>query len=109
MFTSAGKKRFWATKVKPSLNVKFELGASFQTQRVEVQRQINLNRKSTHTALSHKATDLFGVFFFSRLTDRITPQLLFLQEHPVVITKFIRGAREVEVDAVAKRGRVRHD
>lgn len=29
-----------------------------------------------------------------------------LQEHPVVITKFIRGAREVEVDAVAKTGKV---
>uniref|UniRef100_UPI000C24BB86 carbamoyl-phosphate synthase [ammonia], mitochondrial isoform X2 n=1 Tax=Maylandia zebra TaxID=106582 RepID=UPI000C24BB86 len=28
------------------------------------------------------------------------------QEHPVVITKFIRGAREVEVDAVAKNGKV---
>uniref|UniRef100_A0A673B5L5 Carbamoyl-phosphate synthase [ammonia], mitochondrial n=1 Tax=Sphaeramia orbicularis TaxID=375764 RepID=A0A673B5L5_9TELE len=28
------------------------------------------------------------------------------QEHPVVITKFIRGAREVEVDAVAKCGKV---
>ncbi|TWW80671.1 carbamoyl-phosphate synthase [ammonia], mitochondrial isoform X1 [Takifugu flavidus] len=28
------------------------------------------------------------------------------QEHPVVITKFIRDAREVEVDAVAKDGRV---
>ncbi|XP_029968406.1 carbamoyl-phosphate synthase [ammonia], mitochondrial [Salarias fasciatus] len=28
------------------------------------------------------------------------------QEHPVVITKFIRGAREVEVDAVAKDGKV---
>uniref|UniRef100_A0A7N6AC71 carbamoyl-phosphate synthase (ammonia) n=1 Tax=Anabas testudineus TaxID=64144 RepID=A0A7N6AC71_ANATE len=28
------------------------------------------------------------------------------QEHPVVITKFIRGAREVEVDAVAKGGKV---
>ncbi|XP_076858406.1 carbamoyl-phosphate synthase [ammonia], mitochondrial [Brachyhypopomus gauderio] len=28
------------------------------------------------------------------------------QEHPVVITKFIRGAREVEVDAVAKAGKV---
>ncbi|XP_060733101.1 carbamoyl-phosphate synthase [ammonia], mitochondrial [Tachysurus vachellii] len=28
------------------------------------------------------------------------------QEHPVVITKFIRGAREVEVDAVAKSGKV---
>ncbi|KAL0963732.1 hypothetical protein UPYG_G00310170 [Umbra pygmaea] len=28
------------------------------------------------------------------------------QEHPVVITKFINGAREVEVDAVAKRGMV---
>ncbi|KAL2081572.1 hypothetical protein ACEWY4_023425 [Coilia grayii] len=27
-------------------------------------------------------------------------------EHPVVITKFIRGAREVEVDAVAKTGKV---
>ncbi|TKS67375.1 Carbamoyl-phosphate synthase [ammonia], mitochondrial [Collichthys lucidus] len=27
------------------------------------------------------------------------------QEHPVVITKFIRGAREVEVDAVAKGGK----
>ncbi|KAI4874575.1 hypothetical protein NFI96_016354, partial [Prochilodus magdalenae] len=27
-------------------------------------------------------------------------------EHPVVITKFIRGAREVEVDAVAKAGKV---
>lgn len=32
--------------------------------------------------------------------------LCVLQEHPVVITKFIRGAREVEVDAVAKDGRV---
>uniref|UniRef100_A0A6Q2X3Y3 Carbamoyl-phosphate synthase 1, mitochondrial n=1 Tax=Esox lucius TaxID=8010 RepID=A0A6Q2X3Y3_ESOLU len=31
---------------------------------------------------------------------------LFLQEHPVVITKFISGAREVEVDAVAKMGKV---
>ncbi|XP_026127242.1 carbamoyl-phosphate synthase [ammonia], mitochondrial [Carassius auratus] len=28
------------------------------------------------------------------------------QDHPVVITKFIRGAREVEVDAVAKMGKV---
>ncbi|XP_063286024.1 carbamoyl-phosphate synthase [ammonia], mitochondrial [Pelobates fuscus] len=28
------------------------------------------------------------------------------QEHPVVITKFIEGAREVEMDAVAKQGRV---
>ncbi|XP_072541100.1 carbamoyl-phosphate synthase [ammonia], mitochondrial [Salminus brasiliensis] len=28
------------------------------------------------------------------------------QEHPVVITKFIRGAREVEVDAVARAGKV---
>uniref|UniRef100_A0A3Q1I509 carbamoyl-phosphate synthase (ammonia) n=1 Tax=Acanthochromis polyacanthus TaxID=80966 RepID=A0A3Q1I509_9TELE len=28
------------------------------------------------------------------------------QEHPVVITKFIRGAREVEVDSVAKDGKV---
>ncbi|XP_028847155.1 carbamoyl-phosphate synthase [ammonia], mitochondrial isoform X1 [Denticeps clupeoides] len=28
------------------------------------------------------------------------------QEHPVVITKFIQGAREVEVDAVAKKGKV---
>ncbi|MED6236879.1 Gly-Xaa carboxypeptidase, partial [Ataeniobius toweri] len=28
------------------------------------------------------------------------------QEHPVVITKFIRGAREVEVDAVATSGKV---
>ncbi|KAG7463959.1 hypothetical protein MATL_G00182150 [Megalops atlanticus] len=28
------------------------------------------------------------------------------QEHPVVITKFICGAREVEVDAVAKAGKV---
>ncbi|XP_038576219.1 carbamoyl-phosphate synthase [ammonia], mitochondrial [Micropterus salmoides] len=28
------------------------------------------------------------------------------QDHPVVITKFIRGAREVEVDAVAKGGKV---
>ncbi|TTA11850.1 Carbamoyl-phosphate synthase [ammonia], mitochondrial [Bagarius yarrelli] len=28
------------------------------------------------------------------------------QEHPVVITKFILGAREVEVDAVAKSGKV---
>uniref|UniRef100_A0A8C6P8A5 carbamoyl-phosphate synthase (ammonia) n=1 Tax=Nothobranchius furzeri TaxID=105023 RepID=A0A8C6P8A5_NOTFU len=28
------------------------------------------------------------------------------QQHPVVITKFIRGAREVEVDAVAKNGKV---
>uniref|UniRef100_A0A8C6P7L3 Carbamoyl-phosphate synthase 1 n=1 Tax=Nothobranchius furzeri TaxID=105023 RepID=A0A8C6P7L3_NOTFU len=32
--------------------------------------------------------------------------LHFLQQHPVVITKFIRGAREVEVDAVAKNGKV---
>ncbi|XP_059356399.1 carbamoyl-phosphate synthase [ammonia], mitochondrial isoform X1 [Carassius carassius] len=28
------------------------------------------------------------------------------QDHPVVITKFVRGAREVEVDAVAKMGKV---
>ncbi|XP_030064892.1 carbamoyl-phosphate synthase [ammonia], mitochondrial [Microcaecilia unicolor] len=28
------------------------------------------------------------------------------QEHPVVITRFIQGAREVEMDAVAKEGRV---
>ena len=26
------------------------------------------------------------------------------QEHPVVITKFIQGARELEMDAVAKDG-----
>lgn len=29
------------------------------------------------------------------------------QDHPVVITKFVRGAREVEVDAVARMGKVR--
>ncbi|RXN31386.1 carbamoyl-phosphate synthase [ammonia] mitochondrial [Labeo rohita] len=29
------------------------------------------------------------------------------QDHPVVITKFIRGAREVEVDAVARTGKVK--
>uniref|UniRef100_A0A671T7F9 Carbamoyl-phosphate synthase [ammonia], mitochondrial n=1 Tax=Sinocyclocheilus anshuiensis TaxID=1608454 RepID=A0A671T7F9_9TELE len=28
------------------------------------------------------------------------------QDHPVVITKFVRGAREVEVDAVARMGKV---
>lgn len=28
------------------------------------------------------------------------------QEHPVVITKFVEGAREVEMDAVAKNGKV---
>lgn len=28
------------------------------------------------------------------------------QEHPVVLTKFIEGAREVEMDAVGKDGRV---
>lgn len=32
--------------------------------------------------------------------------MTLFQEHPVVITKFIRGAREVEVDAVAKNGKV---
>lgn len=31
---------------------------------------------------------------------------LVSQEHPVVITKFIEGAREVELDAVAKDGKV---
>ena len=29
------------------------------------------------------------------------------QEHPVVITKFMEGAREIEMDAVAKNGKVR--
>ncbi|XP_061463660.1 carbamoyl-phosphate synthase [ammonia], mitochondrial isoform X3 [Rhineura floridana] len=29
------------------------------------------------------------------------------QEHPVVLTKFIEGAREVEMDAVAKNGKVK--
>ena len=29
------------------------------------------------------------------------------QEHPVVITKFVEGAREIEMDAVAKNGEVR--
>lgn len=28
------------------------------------------------------------------------------QEHPVVLTKFVEGAREVEMDAVGKEGRV---
>ena len=28
------------------------------------------------------------------------------QEHPVVITKFLLGAREIEIDAVAKDGEV---
>uniref|UniRef100_A0A8C7HTV5 carbamoyl-phosphate synthase (ammonia) n=1 Tax=Oncorhynchus kisutch TaxID=8019 RepID=A0A8C7HTV5_ONCKI len=40
------------------------------------------------------------------LRVRYLMMLFFLQEHPVVITKFIRGAREVEVDAVAKMGKV---
>ena len=31
------------------------------------------------------------------------------QKHPVVITKFIEGAREVEMDAVAKNGLVREN
>ena len=30
----------------------------------------------------------------------------YFQEHPVVITKFIEGAREVEMDAVAQNGKV---
>jgi len=29
------------------------------------------------------------------------------KDHPVVITKFVCGAREVEVDAVARMGKVR--
>ena len=28
------------------------------------------------------------------------------QDHPVVITKFIEGAREIEMDAVARDGQV---
>ncbi|CAH3174404.1 unnamed protein product, partial [Porites lobata] len=28
------------------------------------------------------------------------------QDHPVVMTKFIEGAREIEMDAVAKNGKV---
>lgn len=43
------------------------------------------------------------------LTDLNNLLLFDFQEHPVVITKFIRGAREVEVDAVAKDGRVSHN
>jgi len=30
------------------------------------------------------------------------------QDHPVVVTKFIEGAREVEMDAVARDGLVSH-
>lgn len=30
-------------------------------------------------------------------------------EHPVVITKFMEGAREIEMDAVAKNGEVRRN
>ena len=29
-----------------------------------------------------------------------------VQDHPVVMTKFIEGAREIEMDAVAKNGKV---
>ena len=29
-----------------------------------------------------------------------------IQDHPVVMTKFIEGAREIEMDAVAKNGKV---
>lgn len=32
--------------------------------------------------------------------------VLKIQDHPVVMTKFIEGAREIEMDAVAKSGRV---
>lgn len=48
----------------------------------------------------------------SILKRRFSATVLFTafsleQDHPVVITKFIRGAREVEVDAVARTGKVR--
>ena len=39
----------------------------------------------------------------------ISPDLSFFfyfQDHPVVMTKFIEGAREIEMDAVAKNGKV---
>lgn len=32
--------------------------------------------------------------------------LFWIQDHPVVMTKFIEGAREIEMDAVAKNGKV---
>ena len=32
--------------------------------------------------------------------------MCWIQDHPVVMTKFIEGAREIEMDAVAKNGKV---
>lgn len=32
--------------------------------------------------------------------------MFWIQDHPVVMTKFIEGAREIEMDAVAKNGKV---
>lgn len=55
---------------------------------------------------------VFSMPFAVFLRDSFLATALFTafsweQDHPVVITKFVRGAREVEVDAVARMGKVR--
>lgn len=47
----------------------------------------------------------FAICFF--LATVLFTAFSWEQDHPVVITKFVQGAREVEVDAVARMGKVR--
>lgn len=106
LFIMSGKKRSFATQDRPSLNVQFQLSDSSHTKPfwkfgAKCISIWNVNSQCSRT----RQQPVF--FFFFWLVYRITPLPSSLQEHPVVITKFIRGAREVEVDAVAKHGRVR--
>uniref|UniRef100_A0A672MR03 Carbamoyl-phosphate synthase 1 n=1 Tax=Sinocyclocheilus grahami TaxID=75366 RepID=A0A672MR03_SINGR len=60
---------------------------------------------------SYILNTVFSMPFAVFLRDFFLATVLFTafsweQDHPVVITKFVRGAREVEVDAVAKMGKV---
>lgn len=52
-----------------------------------------------------KVRDLLGTLH--QISLKLLPSCFpWRQEHPVVLTKFIEGAREVEMDAVGKDGRV---
>lgn len=106
LFIMSGKKKIlcYTRQTLTECSISTQWFISHQTF-LEVRSQMHLNLKCELAVLAYAAAACF--FFFFWLVYRITPLPSSLQEHPVVITKFIRGAREVEVDAVAKHGRVR--
>lgn len=63
-------------------------------------------KSSTSTALLFTQLHSYLILYTEFMLKVLLLLVCCWQEHPVVLTKFVEGAREVEMDAVGKEGRV---